>query len=300
MDGSIAQAGADPTTSAGGAIVAAALPGEDDPRALVRTVALDADGKDVTRMLARDRGGRTVGVAVGSLREGVGRLDLIAVHPDAQGNGTGRALLAAMEDALVAAGATSLAAGGSVRRYAWPGVDTRYTAALALLERHGYRLASTAFDMGVDLEAPLPPAAPAMERAARAGIAVEAVAAQHRASLLRLIGDAFSEAWAYEMGLAIDQPESGGFVALAGDEVVGFSGHAVFRRAAFGPTGTAEHARGTGIGSALLLSSLHALRESGIREARIGWSAEEALPFYARVAGARIAATFWILEKRAR
>ncbi|MNL63125.1 hypothetical protein D3C87_1872180 [compost metagenome] len=73
-------------------------------------------------------------------------------------------------------------------------------------------------------------------------------------------------------------------VAVHDEKIVGFSCHDVTALGFFGPTGVDESMRGQGIGEALLLASLTAMREAGYGYAIIGGVGPA--KFYERVAGA--------------
>jgi ribosomal protein S18 acetylase RimI-like enzyme len=71
------------------------------------------------------------------------------------------------------------------------------------------------------------------------------------------------------------------------DEVlVGFACYDVASKGMFGPLGVHEDYRKQGIGSALLLACLHAMKEEGYAYAVIGWVASE--DFYAHAVGATV------------
>ena len=71
------------------------------------------------------------------------------------------------------------------------------------------------------------------------------------------------------------------------DEVlVGFACYDVASKGMFGPLGVHENYRKQGIGTALLLACLHAMKEEGYAYAVIGWVASE--DFYAHAAGATV------------
>jgi len=71
------------------------------------------------------------------------------------------------------------------------------------------------------------------------------------------------------------------------DEVlVGFACYDVASKGMFGPLGVHEDYRKQGIGSALLLACLHAMKEEGYAYAVIGWVASE--DFYANAVGATV------------
>jgi len=60
------------------------------------------------------------------------------------------------------------------------------------------------------------------------------------------------------------------FIAVRGDNMLGFACHDVTCRNFFGPEGVAASERGHGIGRALLLAALHAQRAQGYAYAIIG------------------------------
>ena len=70
-------------------------------------------------------------------------------------------------------------------------------------------------------------------------------------------------------------------------QVLGFACYDTTAMNFFGPTGVREDRRGQGIGRALLLRCLYAMREEGFAYAIIGWVGD-ALPFYQRTVGATI------------
>ncbi len=96
----------------------------------------------------------SAGVVLASLSErdpSIGHLDLLAVHPDQQGSGHGRALVRAAEEWLTGAGATQARFAGNPPAYAWPGIDVRYTPAACLAEHLGYERYDVAWNMTADL-----------------------------------------------------------------------------------------------------------------------------------------------------
>ena len=67
-------------------------------------------------------------------------------------------------------------------------------------------------------------------------------------------------------------------------EMLGFACYDATAKGFFGPTGVLEAARGTGIGSALLMASLHAMRDEGYGYAIIGGVGPA--EFYEKICGA--------------
>ncbi|MFC4586042.1 GNAT family N-acetyltransferase [Sphaerisporangium corydalis] len=94
--------------------------------------------------------------ASSSATEGVGHIDLLAVHPSAQGRGIGAALVRAAEGWLRDQGAREARLAGNPPCYAWPGIDVRYTPAVCLAESLGYEKYRSAWNMTADLSKYLP------------------------------------------------------------------------------------------------------------------------------------------------
>src|SRR5262245_16340242 len=149
-----------------------------------RSLSLDADADQLPALLwdrpestadiqlVAVQDDRVVGAVLGSLGSGIGHIDLLAIDPDVQRTGIGTSLVAEIESAFRAAGATGSMVGGAVDRYAWPGVDVRYTPAFCLFERLGYKQVGEGTNMTVRL-ADLSFDIPAAERRlAAAGIEV--------------------------------------------------------------------------------------------------------------------------------
>jgi GNAT superfamily N-acetyltransferase len=130
----------------------------------------------------------------------------------------------------------------------------------------------------------LPDAAAAVAVAARDGVTVRRANAWERRTVIAWVERTFSPGWAAECEVAFGHVPPRCFVAMRGDAVVAFACHDVTRRNFFGPTGVATEARGRGIGAALALVTLAAMRDEGYAYAIVGGVGPA--DFYARVAGA--------------
>ncbi len=93
-------------------------------------------------------------------------------------------------------------------------------------------------------------------------------------------------AWAGEVSVALSKTPSSCFLAFSAGRPVGFACYDATARGYFGPTGVTPACRGRGVGRALLLAALYAMRDDGYGYAVIGW-AGEAAPFYEKAVGAR-------------
>ena len=94
----------------------------------------------------------------------------------------------------------------------------------------------------------------------------------------------FSRGWADEISVGFAHQPISIFVATIERDLVGFAAYECTRRGFFGPTGVIPGARSQGIGKALLLASLSALREMGYVYAIIG--AAGPVHFYQKTVGA--------------
>lgn len=141
----------------------------DDAARLPEMVWSDSDRAARVRLLAWD-GDRIVGVAVGSVVEATGFLDLLAVAPGWRGRGIGRELLGRWEAGAAVLGGETLAIGANLHSYAWPGVDIRYTPAIAMFLKAGYARRDVLFNMDVDLRDVVPPTASELRRIEDAGV----------------------------------------------------------------------------------------------------------------------------------
>ena len=96
----------------------------------------------------------------------------------------------------------------------------------------------------------------------------------------------FSRSWADEISVGFARQPISVFIATIEREIVGFAAYECTRRGFFGPTGVISAAQGKGIGKALLLASLWALREMGYVYAIVG--AAGPVRFYQKTVGAVI------------
>lgn len=96
----------------------------------------------------------------------------------------------------------------------------------------------------------------------------------------------FSMSWADEISVGFARQPISVYIATIERKIVGFAAYECTRRGFFGPTGVVEAAQGQGVGKALLLASLEALKEMGYVYAVIG--AAGPVRFYQKTVGAII------------
>jgi GNAT superfamily N-acetyltransferase len=130
----------------------------------------------------------------------------------------------------------------------------------------------------------LPPLGPALEAVAAAGIVVRRAAAAERRAVVEWARAHGSPGWADECEAAFARLPVACFVAVEDDKLVGFACYEATCRNFFGPELVHPDRRGRGIGRALLLAALHAMRDEGYAYAIIGWASS--IDFYKRTVGA--------------
>jgi ribosomal protein S18 acetylase RimI-like enzyme len=138
-------------------------------------------------------------------------------------------------------------------------------------------------DMLVKLYA-LPDSRDAYERLRKADITMRRALAPEKHKVVAWVRNAFSEAWASEVEVAFSRQPVSCFIAIQQKNILGFACHDATCPNFFGPTGTDPNARKNGIGTALLLACLEAMKQQGYGYAIIGGVGPA--EFYQKVVGA--------------
>jgi GNAT superfamily N-acetyltransferase len=271
----------------------------DDAARLPGLVWADSGGAPRVRLLAWD-GDQIVGVAVGSVVDATGFLDLLAVAPEWRRRGIGRELLGRWEARAAVLGGENLAIGANLHAYAWPGVDIGYTPAIAMFLKAGYARHDVLFNMDVDVTEVVPPTASELIRIEDAGVTLRRGSVDDADALARHTANEWTEVWARETQAALHRSPSSIFLAFAEDEVIGFAAHGVLRATHFGPLATSPAWRRIGLGGALTRLALADMAPLGQRIVEIAWVAQDAIPFYSRSVNARLRRTFWVMTRKGR
>jgi len=130
----------------------------------------------------------------------------------------------------------------------------------------------------------LPAAGPLVDGLAGQGIVVRRAMASERAMVVDWARAQGSAGWAGECEAAFARLPLACFIAMAGEVLVGFACYEATCRNFFGPELVHPDWRGRGVGRALVLSTLQAMRAEGYAYAIIGWAAS--IDFYRRAVGA--------------
>jgi GNAT superfamily N-acetyltransferase len=146
----------------------------------------------------------------------------------------------------------------------------------------------------------LPPLAPVVAALDRQEIDVRRALATERPEVIAFARAHGSEGWAAECEAAFARMPLACFVAVergietsavlrgsrTGDRLIGFACYEATCRDFFGPELVHPDARGRGVGKALLLAALHAMRAEGYAYAIIGWASS--VDFYRKAVGATV------------
>lgn len=125
-----------------------------------------------------------------------------------------------------------------------------------------------------------------LEKPKQSGVDIRRAIAPEKHLICAWARTHFSEGWASEIEVGFAQTPTGVFVATKNGKCVGFACYDATCRGFFGPVGVDKAERGSGIGAALTLTALHAMRDVGYGYAIIG--AAGPVDFYARLCGATV------------
>lgn len=119
-----------------------------------------------------------------------------------------------------------------------------------------------------------------------AGVKIKRAFPADKSRILEFVGANFSRNWVNEAEYSLLQSPPACFVATREGKIIGFACYDASAKGFFGPTGLAQEERGCGIGRALLLRTLLAMREAGYGYGIIGWVGD-AVGFYEKCVNAR-------------
>ncbi|HMF03272.1 MAG TPA: GNAT family N-acetyltransferase [Acidimicrobiia bacterium] len=250
-------------------LVAAALPDEGLTAADLETCCFGPD----MQVLGDERAAAVLTVK-GTGAFAAAWLVLLAVHPDDQRRGRGRELVAESARRARAAGAVDLHLGTAIPRYVWPGVDFRFTAALALFETMGFEPYGAACNMAITTS---------FRADAPAGSAVER---EEGDGATALAARCFPH-WRDEVERSVVAGTC--YAARGNGETIGFACHSVNRAGWIGPMATDPERQRAGVGRSLLGAVCAALANTGRGVADIAWVGP--IGFYAK-AGATVSRVF--------
>jgi GNAT superfamily N-acetyltransferase len=116
------------------------------------------------------------------------------------------------------------------------------------------------------------------------GVIIRRPAAYEITPVLTFIREHFTQSWTDEVSVCFPRLPVSAFIATREGRVIGFAAYDATRPNYFGPTGVAPAERGKGIGQALLIAALSAMRDAGYAYAIIGGVGPA--EFYTKAVGA--------------
>jgi GNAT superfamily N-acetyltransferase len=115
-------------------------------------------------------------------------------------------------------------------------------------------------------------------------IEVRRALAPEKHDVVKWVTERWGDVWASECDVAFSRQPVACVLARQKDRILGFACYEATCRNFFGPMGVRKSARGKGVGRALLLACLHAMRAQGYGYAIIGGVGPE--DFYVKTVGA--------------
>ena len=132
----------------------------------------------------------------------------------------------------------------------------------------------------------LPDPGDLLERLEALGVLVRPAMPHEKHRVVPWVRALFGHGWASECEVAFARLPVSCHIATEKGAVVGFACYEATCKNFFGPTGVAENRRGLGIGKALLLSALGAMRGAGYAYAIVGGVGDT--QYYCRTVGATV------------
>nr|WP_154960594.1 GNAT family N-acetyltransferase [Paenibacillus xylanexedens] len=123
-----------------------------------------------------------------------------------------------------------------------------------------------------------------LEKLKATSIVIRRAIAPEKQQVLNWVRTHFNQPWVDECDVAFARQPVTCYIALEHGRMIGFACYEATCRNFFGPTGVSLDARGKGVGTALLLACMHAMRADGYGYAIIGSAGP--MDFYKRTLGA--------------
>lgn len=120
----------------------------------------------------------------------------------------------------------------------------------------------------------------------RKGITIRKPLGGETQAVIEWVRIQFGGAWGHETEMAMMVFPRSCYIALRGNEIVGFSCYDATALGFCGPIGVATKFRGGGTGAALLLTCLLDMKSKGYGYAIIGWVGKDTFEFYRKIADA--------------
>jgi len=270
---------------------------------LLREKVFDDPEYDPELIFTSFEGDKIIGFLSGVTREirgeKIGYVKLMVVHRAFRRQGVGRALYEKLEKELIKRGMQKVRVYDVPFNYFMPGIDPRYTPALAFFETLGFKRFADTSNMVVDLTNQEFDTAEQEAALTAQGIEISRADYSDQEEVMAFVDEHFP-LWRYEVSNAYNSLPVSLHISRHEGKIKAFSAHNGnnFGTGWFGPMGTHSDLRGKGIGGILLRRCLQDMKEWGLTESIIPWVGP--IRFYAYYANARVERVFWRYEKSLR
>jgi N-acetylglutamate synthase-like GNAT family acetyltransferase len=225
-----------------------------------------------------------------------GYIKLFATDETKRRQGLATMLLKKIEATIKSQAVQTLRLLDSNPNYFQPGIDPRYTEAIAFAERNGFKRFADTSNLEVDLQNQEFDTSTEEKQLANEKIFIRRASQADWPLVEKLITQHF-KAWLTEIKSTYQNDPISLHIAEYKGQIEAFSAYDAnnLNTGWFGPMGTNPILRGKGIGGILLKRCLNDMKRQGHKVSIIPWVGP--IPFYLHYANARLTRVFWRYEK---
>lgn len=132
----------------------------------------------------------------------------------------------------------------------------------------------------------LPPSPALLEKLRGEGVEIRRAIGPEKHAVVDWAEKKFSRSWASECDIALSAQPVTCFIAIKEKKLIGFACYDSTLKGFFGPIGVDESVHKKGLGTALLVRTLEAMRDAGYGYAAIGWAGP--VEFFRKTVGATV------------
>jgi len=132
----------------------------------------------------------------------------------------------------------------------------------------------------------LPSSAAGLEKLKEAGVEIRRAIGPEKHAVVEWAEKKFSRSWASECDVALSAQPVTCFIAIKDRRLLGFACYDSTLKGFFGPIGVDPESHKKGLGKALLIRTLEAMRDAGYGYAAIGWAGP--VDFFKKTVGATV------------
>ena len=225
-----------------------------------------------------------------------GYIKLFATDEIKRRQGLATMLLKKIEATMKSQAVQTLRLLDSNPNYFQPGIDPRYTEAIAFAERNGFKRFADTSNLEVDLQNQEFDTSSEEKQLANEKIFIRRASQADWQLVEKLITQHF-KAWLTEIKTTYQNDPISLHIAEYKGQIEAFSAYDSnnLNTGWFGPMGTNPVLRGKGIGGILLKRCLHDMKKQGHKVSIFPWVGP--IPFYLHYANAKLTRVFWRYEK---